>query len=386
MKAASHTGSRAVHLTTVHKPFDPRILHKQLRTLRRAGVDARLLAPHHTTEEVHGVPVHALPEPGHRGQRLALQPTVFRRARALDAALYQVHDPELLPCAFLLKKATGARVVYDMHENYRTKGALLGRGLRLLERWAFRWVDHVLLAEESYRPIVDGADAAHAVLPNYFRPIGEQDHGPARLPDPPTSPTRLLYTGTLATARGLRTMIEVAARIQRASRPEVVEMVGICRYPGQRDWAEARIRRESLGDVVERRGWSTYVRPSEMPPHYRCADVGLALCEPHPNHTESLLTKFFEYLHYGLPIICSDFPLWRAFVEEHDCGAVVPPNDPAAVLSVLDAWRAEPERYQEYVMNARSAAPQYRWAAVEDRLVSVYCRLLGEAGQRRTRR
>lgn len=379
MQAHPPPGPRVVHVTTVHKPFDPRIFHKQLRSLRAAGFDARLLAPHHTTETVHGVPLHALPEPRHRGHRLALQPIAFREAQRLSARLYQVHDPELLPWAFLLKKAAGARIVYDMHENYRTKGAVLGRGLRLLERWAFRWLDHVLLAEESYRSIVEDTGVAHTLLPNYFRPIGDEDPESSPPSDDSAVPTRLLYTGTLAASRGLHTMIELAAHIRRADRPEVVDLVGICRHADQRAWADTRIRREGLGSVVERTGWDTYVRPSDMPPHYRRADVGLALCEPHPNHTASLLTKFFEYLAYGLPIICSDFPLWRRFVERHECGAVVPPGDPGAVLSVLDAWRAEPERYRQCAENARAAAPQYRWASVEGRLLSVYRRLLDDA-------
>jgi glycosyltransferase involved in cell wall biosynthesis len=115
-----------------------------------------------------------------------------------------------------------------------------------------------------------------------------------------------------------------------------------------------------------------------MPPHYRRADVGLALCEPHPNHVGSLLTKFYEYLHYGLPLICSDFPLWRRFVEEHECGAVVPPGDPEAVLNVLDRWQAHPDRYRQCAENARAAAPQYRWAPMEERLVNRYRCLLDD--------
>ena len=378
MQADQHSGPRVVHVTTVHEPFDPRILPKQLHSLRGGGFDARLLAPHHMSEEVHDVPIHALPKPTHRGDRLALQPTVFRRALALDAALYQVHDPELLPCAFLLKKATGARTVYDMHEDYRTKGRLTGRTLRLLERWAFHWVDHVLLAEESYCTIVQGTGVEHTFLPNYFRPLEDRGESSLNLLKDSVPPSRLLYTGTIAAARGLNTMVDMASDIKQANRQETVEMVGICHHAGQRDSAEARIRRERLGGVIERTGWDRYVRPSNMLPHYKRADVGLVLFEPHPNYKETLPTKFFEYLHYGLPIICSDFPLWRRFVERHDCGVTVPPNDPAAVFGVLDAWRADPERYRQCVANARTAAQEYRWAAVEDRLLSVYRRLLNE--------
>ena len=367
---------RIAHLTTVHAPFDPRIFHKQLRSLHAANFDAHLVSPHDESERVHGVSIHGLPRPRHRIHRLTLQPALFRRARRLDAALYQIHDPELLPLGLLLKARTGARLVYDMHEDYRTKGAVLGRALRGVERAVFPWIDHILLAETSYRPIVESAPVEHTVLPNYFRPIGNQG-GPNSVVGEVDRPTRLLYTGTLSARRGLRTMIELAGRIRQANRSETVNLVGVCHHENQRAWAERRIRRDDLGAVVERTGWDTYVRPSTMPPHCHRADVGLVLCEPDANYTGSYPTKFYEYLHYGLPLICSDFPLWRRFVERHDCGAVVPPGDPAAVLDVLDTWRAYPERYRQYVENARDAAPQYRWASVEGRLVSLYERLLG---------
>lgn len=376
MQADVSTGPCVAHLTTVHAPFDPRIFHKQLRSLRAHGCSAHLFAPHEADEEVHGIPIHALPRPRHRLHRLVLQRRLFWRARRLDAALYQVHDPELLPLAGLLKAVTGARVVYDMHENYRAKGAVLGRALRGLERWAFRWVDHVLLAEKSYRSIVAGADVRHTFLPNYFRPIGDEEQRPPAPPDDSAPPTRLLYTGTLAVRRGLRTMVQLANHIQRASRPETIEMVGVCHHDDQRTWAERQVRRGELGDVIEWTGGDTYVRPSTMPPHYRRADVGLVLCEPEANFTGSIPTKFFEYLHYGLPIICSDFPLWRRFVERHACGAVVPPGAPEAVLAVLDEWQEQPERYRKCARNARDAASQYRWDAVEGRLVSLYRDLL----------
>jgi Glycosyltransferase len=362
---------RVAHLTTVHHPFDPRIFHKQLASLRDAGFDAHLVAPHERTERVRGISIHGLPRPQNRAHRLALQPRVFRTARALDAALYHIHDPELLPLAGLLKTRTGAQVVYDMHENYRSKGAMLGRFLRALERWAFRWVDHVLIAEQSYRAIVEDHAVPHTYIPNYVRPIGEEH------PPPPVEirepPTRLLYTGTLSDSRGLGTMIDLAARIRRADRPETITLVGICRYPTQRARTEKQIRRGGLGAVVDRVGWDAYVRPSTMPPHYRRADVGLALCEPHPNHVGSIPTKFYEYLHYGLPLICSDIPLWRRFVERHGCGAVVPPGDPAAVLDVIDEWQAHPERYRRCAENAREAASQYRWGPIGKRFARL-CR------------
>lgn len=369
-------GERVVHVTTVHQPHDPRIYHKQLATLQDAGFDTHLVAPHSQSEVKDGISLHALPRPQNRGHRLLLQPRVYRTARALDADLYQIHDPELLPLARLLKKSTGARLVYDMHEDYRSKGPVVGRTLRALERWAFRWLDHVLLAEDSYHSIVRSHPVPTTYIANYFVPIGDGDPQNAD-PDPERpAPTRLLYTGTLAKSRGLYAMVKLATLIGRADRSETVDLVGVCHHEAQRAWVENQIRRENLDGIITRVGWDAYVQPADMPPHYRQADVGLALFESHPNYEHSLPTKFYEYLQYGLPIICSDLPRWRQFVAQHECGAVVPQGTPKAVLQVLDEWQAHPEKYRRCAQNAREAASEYRWETMGNRLVSVYRDLL----------
>jgi glycosyltransferase involved in cell wall biosynthesis len=371
--------SRAVHLTTVHRPFDPRIFHKQLKSLRDAGFDVHLVAPHDRAERRDGVALHPLPTGRRRwAERLPLLPLAYRRARALDADLYQIHDPELIPVARLLKKATGARIVYDMHENYRTKGPFWGRVLRALEHWGFEWMDHVLLAERSYRSVVAGRVPSTCIL-NYVTPIGEASREPPRSSS--SGPTRLLYTGTVSDRRGLSTMLDLAAAAQRRGRPVRLDLVGVCNHPEQRRGAERRIQREGLHRTVTWVGGDRYVPPSEMPPYYRRADVGLCLCAPHPNLRESILTKFYEYLHYGLPIICSDVPLWRQFVEENECGVVVPPGTVTPVLDVLRRWREHPDRYRQYARNARAAASTYRWEQMGARLVKLYReRLLPDEG------
>lgn len=375
---ASNSGPRVVHLTTAHRPFDPRIFYKQLASVREAGFDAHLVAPHERTETVDGITIHGLPPPENRLERVRLQPRVLREARALDASVYQIHDPELLPLARLLKMRTGAAVVYDMHEDYRSKGAISGRTIRVIERWAFSWLDHILFAEKSYRPILIDRSVGASYIPNYVAPVVET--GSASEPEGGLSARpRLLYTGTISETRGLRTMIELATLIRENGRAEVVELVGICRYPEQRRRAERKIRRQGLASVLTRVGWDAYVDPPALWARYQHADVGLALFERHPNYRHSIPTKFYECLHFGLPLICSDVPLWREFIERTDCGAVVPPGDPSAVLEVLDAWNTQPDRYGQLAKNARAAAEDYRWGPVGERLVEIYRDLIGDA-------
>ena len=53
--------------------------------------------------------------------------------------------------------------------------------------------------------------------------------------------------------------------------------------------------------------------------------VGLVTFLPSENHIFAQPNKMFEYMSGGIPIITSNFPLWREIVEGSDCGICVVP-------------------------------------------------------------
>ncbi len=365
--------ARVVHLTSVHHPFDPRIFWKQASGLRAAGFDVYLVAQHTHAETVEGVRLVPLPPVKGRYRRIGLQRRAFTTARALQADLYHFHDPELIPLAWALKRSTGARIIYDMHEDYLGHGPVEGRLLRALERWCFTWVDHVVVANEAHAEIVRGAPVT--CIANYVKPL--EASSPVTTPRSLAS-IRLLYTGVIADPRGLDAMLELAGVIARKDLPWKIDLVGVCYRADDRRRAEARIEAEGLGRVLRRVGWDAYVPWPEMRPFYQNAHVGLALWQPQRDHLSKIPTKFYEYLHYGLPILCSDFPRWRAFVEDHGCGAVVDPRNAEAAVHRLETWFNNPAHYARLAAAVLDAAPRYRWAAMEARLVALYKQLLGE--------
>lgn len=63
--------------------------------------------------------------------------------------------------------------------------------------------------------------------------------------------------------------------------------------------------------------------------------------------------KFFDYLAAGIPIL-NNYPGWLAgMINEHQCGSVVPPGDPAALASALEHMAADPGGCQLMGSNAR---------------------------------
>lgn len=103
------------------------------------------------------------------------------------------------------------------------------------------------------------------------------------------------------------------------------------------------------------------------------ATIGLLLFDSVPNHVEALPNKLFEYMSASLPVIASNFPLWREIVEGSECGICVDPNDVPAIretiLSLLENER-EARRMGE---NGRKAIEDlYNWEKERNKLLAVY--------------
>src|SRR5690625_8008605 len=93
-----NTPKRAVHMTTVHHPYDPRIYHKECYSLQQAGYDVTLIAQEsseaaQTYEAITHIPVKTYSS---RIKRMISGSLVaYRQARKLKAKWYLFRDPEL---------------------------------------------------------------------------------------------------------------------------------------------------------------------------------------------------------------------------------------------------------------------------------------------------
>ena len=123
--------------------------------------------------------------------------------------------------------------------------------------------------------------------------------------------------------------------------------------------------------------WNSYVPWGSLSESMRRADVGLLLLKPLDRHNNVLPTKLYEYIQAGLPVLITDHPVWREFIEKHDCGAVIVYGDVDRACEILMQWKNDPEEYARLSRNARKAAQSYRWQEMGERLLGVYGELGG---------
>src|SRR6516162_2942975 len=158
---------RIVHLTSVHRPFDTRIFHKECKSLAMAGYDVTLIAPHAGGDLIEdGIKLKAVVPPRDRRQRImSTVPQVYRAAVREKAEIYHFHDPELMPVGGLLK-LHGKRVIYDVHEDYA--GTMRGK------MWLPSGLQHaaavaVSAGEAAFSAACDSVIAATPTIASKFR-------------------------------------------------------------------------------------------------------------------------------------------------------------------------------------------------------------------------
>jgi hypothetical protein len=79
----------------------------------------------------------------------------------------------------------------------------------------------------------------------------------------------------------------------------------------------------------------------------------------------------------GIPVIASDFPLWRRIIDGSGCGLLV---DPLNTKSIVDAMRwilEHPKEAQAMGRRGRQAVERtYNWENEAAKIVSLYNKLL----------
>ena len=113
--------NRVCHVTSVHPRYDVRIFLKECVSLAKAGYEVTLLCADNLPAEIRdGVTIKSVDYfPSGRIKRiLGAKKAMLKGALEIDADIYHLHDPELLPVALSLKNR-GKIVIFDSHEEYQ---------------------------------------------------------------------------------------------------------------------------------------------------------------------------------------------------------------------------------------------------------------------------
>lgn len=362
------------HMSSVHPVDDIRILHKESVCLASAGYDVHLVAIGTGAPYVErGVNVHPVAASGARLKRASVGAAkVLHTALGTGAELFHFHDPELIPFGLLLR-GMGKRVIYDVHESLpkavMSKPYLhpaVRRSIATAAGGAERAMGRFASAIVTATPAIARDFPAEKTLAVQNFPILDELVAPPASPYQSRSPVAV-YTGGVSAIRGAREMVLAMGQTTSEAR---LSLVGTVKGAD----LQADLPRLDGWERVDAHGQQPRER---LPDLLGAGRVGLVLFHPEPNHVEAMPNKMFEYMSAGLPIIASDFPLWRGILEEVGAGLVVDPMDPAAIARAIDWMMEHPEEAEAMGQRGRAAVDtRFNWEAESQKLIALYGRLL----------
>lgn len=361
---------KVCHITSAHDSCDTRIFIKECSSLAGAGHETYLIARGESREE-NGVNVIGLGDPpaGRLKRMTAFAKEVYKEALELDADLYHLHDPELLPWGVRLKRH-GKKVIFDSHEDVPAQimdKVWIPKQLR-------KMISTVYGRYETR--IVKRLDAVVAATPYIGAKFAETAQNVSVVKNLPIfdgikepieynlRKFELGYTGIRCSEdRGAREMVEASVKsrvkldIYGEVEPELLSELkqldpeGIVKFHGLAPFRELQ---ESMSNMK----------------------IGFLVEHPTLNAMNALCIKMFEYMSHGIVIISSNIPLWQEIIEDADCGFCVDPFDVDSIVETIKYVLDNPAIGEEKGMNGYHAfLDRYNWRGEAKKLIDLYAML-----------
>lgn len=367
---------KVCHMTSVHLPEDIRIFVKECTSLAEAGYDTYLIERGKSYEK-NGVHIVGVGDfYGNRLQRMiTFAKLVYEEAVKVDAVIYQIHDPELLPYALKLKKR-GKKVIFDSHEYYADQL----RQKPYLPGWISEIIAFIYKAYESY--VCKRIDAViFPCLKNGVHPFQGRckrfitlnnvpmlselyDHYDPNIEKFKNS---ICYVGALTKERGITEVVKAAALSKTTAyiagvfSPEVYkkEIEGMPESKAMKYLG--KIDRNQVLDLL-----------------HHC-QIGLATIHNigQYNQFDNLATKCYEYMSLGLPVIMTKAKYNEKVNDKYHFGICVDAENEKEIAGAIEYLVEHEVEAKKMGENGRKAIYEvFNWEEEKEKMLELYKELL----------
>ncbi|MBC7383201.1 MAG: glycosyltransferase [Bacteroidia bacterium] len=374
---------KVCHFSSVHSITDTRVFYRECRSLAKV-YDVTLIGIGDFTGLKDGVYIKGIVKPANKFIRYFY--TIFKtfsEAVKTDAALYHIHDAEMIPFGIILSLA-GKKVIYDIHEN--TSADIL------LKPWIPIWLRKFLSG--SYNALLKlGSNFMHFIIviadPLFLKDFYVKNkqctiiQNFANTEDlykfvvnkrSNLSGNHLFYIGMIKDMYyDINTLFEAMYQLKLRGLLVHLHCIGyfgeatnaqLCTYP---HWDEIK-------EQVIFYGFMKMENAFEIS---KLCKIGICL----KNQPESMLVsherKLFEYMAIGLPSVFCDSHIYSALNQKCMIGIAVDLTNPVAIAGAIEKLLGSENLLDKLTeANLFWAQTTYNWKAEETTLLLLYKNLL----------
>lgn len=359
-------------ITSVHTRNDVRIFLKETCSLFKVGFDTTLLvADGLGNAEINGINIiDAGKVTGGRLKRFYQNPkNILKALKNIDCDICHFHDPELIPVGLKLIRR-GKKVIYDVHEDVPLQTLskdyiplifrrIISMTIKLYENYAAKRLSYIVTATPSIKRRFIKLNSNTVDINNY--PILNEIN---QHTEPHTKTGNAIYIGLISEGRGIFQLLESLSygnfklKIAGIFNSETLKN----KIENHQNWNKVTF----LGQLGRK----------ELAIELSKASVGIVTLLPEPNHLNSQPIKMFEYMSAGIPIIASNFPIWREIVEGNNCGVCIDPMKPTEIAKAMEYLLSNDSIAKEMGKNGRDAVVnKFNWESEKKKLITVYKQL-----------
>lgn len=361
------------HLTSVHSRYDIRIFYKMCKSLAFNGYNVLLIVADGKGDEVKdGVSILDVGAStmGRLSRMIKTSSRVFEKAKEFDSDIYHIHDPELIPAGLKLKKL-GKKVIFDAHEDVSKQilsKTYLNKISRIILSKIFEWYEHWSLPKFDYliaaTPFI--RDKLLKINPNTVDINNFPLLNELKISSWIHKENTVAYIGGISEIRGIKEVI-LALSYTKNIRLNLVGSFSEKIF-------EEKIKKYENWSKVNNLGFLNRQQVSEV---LVKSHAGIVTFLPEPNHINAKPNKMFEYMSAGLPVIASNFSLWRKIIVDNQCGICVDPLNPKAIGDAIQYLVDNPREAEQMGKNGLKAIEQkYNWPVEERKLLTLYKNIL----------
>lgn len=365
-------------LTTVHVPTDPRVFHKEAKSLLKENHSVSVIAPFNKKDRFNldGIDIITIKKPKSKLLHPITMLRVFVEGLKMDCNVFHCHEPGSLFVCVLLKIIKKTKLIYDAHEHYPSLIAhneffpkyikkIVHSAVDVSEKELCKNADCIITVNESlqtrYKKFNKTIILFNVPSLTSFSNISSSKES-----------NTIIYVGNVSKKRGLDKLL-MSLNETKVKFPNVqLIIVGtILDTESFKEWVDSFVEEHGLSQNFKMVDWVPY---EELADYINKSLIGIVLFQPtYYNNIIGLPNKLFEYMACGTAVIASCLPEIKRVVDETKCGVLVDPTDRKDITEKLIWLLENPCEAEKMGIDGRYAVEnQYNWEFMEKRLFKLY--------------